>query len=369
MYPPAASSAPPSPAALGALTARTLVGAWRAAPPAPTLTPDELEALVPHLLATGTAGLAWWAVKDDERLAQSDAGRTLRDSFRMQVLHRRLHELRLAAVLDLTASLGLDPLLLKGWSVARAYPSLGLRPCGDVDLVVPATEHVRLQRALDERPRDDDWIDVDLEHRFLTTDGTPLRTLQARAVHVPLDGRAVRIACPEDQLRLVCVHYLRAGGFQPRALCDIALLLETRPAAFDWEIALGDTRQRQWVTVAAGLAERLLGADLSGTPLQGATVPAWVGRHVLEGFGTTSGSFPTWLPPFRPTLNPAALAAQLRARCATDGLATTLHHRRPIPARGPLANQCYDLAYRAVAMAVPVRMKRARRDGSPELAG
>jgi len=46
----------------------------------------------------------------------------------------------------------------------------------------------------------------------------------------------------------------------------------------------------------------------------------------------------------------------------------TMHHRRPIPSRTPTANQCFDLAYRAVALAVPVKMPRARRDGSPERA-
>ena len=45
-----------------------------------------------------------------------------------------------------------------------------------------------------------------------------------------------------------------------------------------------------------------------------------------------------------------------------------MHHRRPIPSRTPIANQCFDLAYRAVALAVPVKMPRARRDGSPERA-
>lgn len=365
MTPPVSPPAAP----LGELTARALVGAWRVSPPAPTLTADQLASLVPHLSATGTAALAWWAIRDHDGLAGSEAGATLRDSYRLQTLHTRLHELRLAAALDLTASLGIDPLLLKGWGIARAYPDRGLRPCGDVDLAVPAAEHLRLQHVLDTRPRDGDWIDVDLEHRFLTTDGTPLTTLNARATQVALDGRQVRVPGPEDQLRLVCVHYLRAGGFQPRALCDVALLLETRPAAFDWDIVLGDARHRQWVTVAAGLAERLLGADLTGTPLQGATVPAWVGRHVLEGFGTPAGTAPTWLPPFRPTLNPADLAEQLRLRWNTDGLATTLHHRRPIPARSPAGSRALDLAYRAAAMLLPVRLQRARRDGSPELAG
>ena len=69
MNPPDGASVSPSTVRLGTLTARALRGAWRATPP--TLGADELELIAPHLLATGTAGLAWWAIKDDEALNQA----------------------------------------------------------------------------------------------------------------------------------------------------------------------------------------------------------------------------------------------------------------------------------------------------------
>lgn len=359
------------PAALGALTAKALRGAWRATPPPPAIDAGEAALLAPHLQLSGLSGLLWWAMKDIPALADGEHGVTFRDVFHRQALDQRLHEVKLGVVLDLAHRLGLDPLLLKGWTVARRYPSPGLRPCGDVDLVVPAAEHVRFQQALNARPHDRDWIDVDLEHRFLTADATPVSTLIARSTRVPVEGREVHVAGAADQLRLVAIHYLRAGGWQPRALCDVALLLETAPPDIDWDVVLGDRLHRNWVTVAAGLAADLLGADLSRTPLHDAAsaVPTWVRQHVIHGFGTTPAEHHGWHAPLRPTLRPTVLAAQLRERWPPDGLDVTLHHRRRISPRSPRGAQAYDAAYRAAAMALPVRLRRARRDGSPEVAG
>jgi hypothetical protein len=359
------------PAALGALTAKALRGVWRATPPPPAIDAAELNALAPHLQHAGLTGVLWWAMRGTPALADGEQGAVFRDVFHRQALDQRLHEVKLGVVLDLARELRLDPLLLKGWTVARRYPSPGLRPCGDVDLVVPAADHVRFQAALNARVYDRDWIDVDLEHRFLTADATPVTTLLGRSAHARVEGREVRVAGAADQLRLVSVHYLRAGGWQPRALCDIALLLETAPPDLDWDVVLGDRLHRNWVTVAAGLAADLLGADLSDTPLRdaAAAVPAWVRAHVIHGFGTTAAEHHRWHAPLRPTLRPTALAAQLRERWPPDGLDVTLHHRRRISPRSPRGAQAYDAAYRAAAMVLPVRLRRARRDGSPEVAG
>lgn len=355
---------------LGFLTAAALRGAWRAAPPPPAIGERELDAVADHLLGNGLGGLAWWAVRSDPGLASSSHAAALQDTFRMQALHRGLHEVKLTKVLGLADDLGLDPLLLKGWSVARRYPSPGLRSCGDVDLAVAAADHDRLQQALDRREHDRDWIDVDLEHRFLTADATPLRVLVERAITVDVGDRTVRVAGPADQLRLVAVHYLRAGGWHARGLCDVALLLETASADLDWDVVLRDPLHRQWVTIAAGLAADLLGADLRATPLTGAdhAVPPWVREHVLRGFGTPAAAHHSWHAPLRLTLRPSEIGRQVRSRWPPDGLAVTLHHRRRISARSPRGAQVFDAAYRAAAMALPVKLARARRDGSPEVA-
>lgn len=356
--------------ALGALTAKALRGSWRAVPPVSALSLTELEAVTPHMHATGTSGLVWWTIRNDAKLNASVAAPELLARFRTLALDLALHEVRLAAALDLAAAAGAEPLLLKGWSVARLYPSPGLRPCGDVDLAVPAAVHTDLQQALDTRPADRDWIDVDLEHRFLTADGTPLRELMARSRRVPLGDREVPVLGEADQLRLVCVHYLRAGGWPVRALCDVALLLEAAPADLDWDVVLKTALHRGWVLVAAGLAERLLGADLTGTPVTGAghRVPSWVVQHVLAGFGTTAAAHNLRHAPFNLAAQPAELVRQLRERWPADGLDLALHHRRPVPKHSPVGLRAYDLAYRGAAFVAPVKMRRARRDGSPEVA-
>ena len=43
---------------------------------------------------------------------------------------------------------GLEVIVGKGWSVARFYPSLGLRPHGDFDLYLRRSDHRRLLAVL-----------------------------------------------------------------------------------------------------------------------------------------------------------------------------------------------------------------------------
>ena len=162
----------------------------------------------------------------------------------------------------------------------------------------------------------------------------------------------VRILGPEDELRLACIHYLRAGGFRALSLCDVALLIETRPAQLDWSLVLPAGRVGAWVMVAAALARDVLGADPGGTPLAAARAPAWVHAHVVRRFADTAD---TRRPP--PTLvytvRPTALARQLRARWPPDALELTIYYRRAIRRRRPIHLQLYDVASRAAAKAVP----------------
>uniref|UniRef100_UPI0035624D47 nucleotidyltransferase family protein n=1 Tax=Paraconexibacter sp. TaxID=2949640 RepID=UPI0035624D47 len=167
---------------LGLLTARALRGVWREQPPTPQLSPTELAHIAPHLLASACSGLAWRAIAGTPSLAETSAGSSLRDAARLHLLQAGLHDLRLDAVLALADDLGLEPILVKGWTLARRYPARGLRPYGDVDLVLPAPDGERMRAALDARPHDDRWVDVDLDHAFLRADRTPVADLWERSV-------------------------------------------------------------------------------------------------------------------------------------------------------------------------------------------
>lgn len=347
----------------GRRTAELLQGSWRDEPPPAALDAAALDDLADHLLACGLSGLGWRAIRSQPALAGRPAGQRLQEGHRLHALQAAVHERRLATVLDLCADLGVDPLLVKGPTVARHHPERGLRPYGDVDLLVSVEERPRLRDALDRRPHSPTWVDVDLEHAFARADATPLAELRGRGERLRLAGRSVLVPGPEDLLRLVCLHYLRAGGWRALSLVDVALLLEqARTAPTDWRVVLPADRRAGWVAQAAALAVELLGADPSGTPLAGHLPPIapWLRAHVLRGFGSTPADRApagAWTR----TADPRRLGAALRARWPPDPLEVALHHRWRVPARNPALLGAVDGLERAAGLLTGLPLARGGR--------
>ncbi len=126
------------------LMARALKGCWRASPP-----PNEIEAelwprLTPLLIGSGAGALAWRRLRG-EMQHELPAGEVsdvaaLRESHRTQALHTSLQERLIASVFVRLQQHSLAAILLKGWSSARLYPEAGLRPLGDIDLLVQPSQ-------------------------------------------------------------------------------------------------------------------------------------------------------------------------------------------------------------------------------------
>lgn len=267
----------------GRLIASALTGAWRGAPPAPTQSEEELARVAPLLAGSGAAALGWWRVRESP-LRVSPAGFDLHDAYRLHALHAALREREIQQVFKLLRSAGVEPLLIKGWAIARLYPHTGLRPYGDIDLCVRPDQQAAAEAALQSPEGQRYW--VDLRHGD-TTDlyGQGFEEWHGRSSLVRLGEVDVRIPGPEDHLRILCLHLLKHGAWRPLWLCDIGAALESRPAEFDWDRLLsGGRRRANWVACTIGLAHRLLGARLEGTPVadRGARLPAWLLPSVLK---------------------------------------------------------------------------------------
>jgi hypothetical protein len=279
-------------AARGGLVARALTGAWRSQEPPPSLSPTELVEIAPILLRTGEAGLLWWRIRSTE-LAETPAALELREVYRHFALQAAVQDRHLVQTVALLRSAGVEPLLVKGWSVARLYPAPGMRPYGDLDLCVRPDQYARARAALrgPEGPRvaadlHDDFSRKHFGHSLL--DDRHMDELYERSHLVRLGETDVRIMAPEDHLRLLCLHLLAHGGWRPLWLCDIAAALESRPTRFDWECCLGgNARRTDWVACTLGLAHRLLGASLENTPIAGRarSLPSWLVSTVLRQWG------------------------------------------------------------------------------------
>ena len=268
----------------GKLVASVLAGAWRASPPPSpsSLSPAALIEVTPLLLRTGAASLGWWRVRSSE-LRTSAAAHELRQAYRLYTLEAGRQERQIVQAITLLRSAGVEPLLVKGWAVARLYPERGLRPYGDIDLCVRPEQYATAVAALAAPAAE--TVAVDLHNGLPQLHRPSLDDVYGRSQLVPLGDFDVRILGPEDHLRYMCIHMLQHGAYRALWLCDIAVVLESLPEDFDWEYLLrGDRRPADWVACTVGLAHQLLGAGLDRIPTaeRDRHLPRWLLPSVLR---------------------------------------------------------------------------------------
>src|SRR5262249_19086335 len=142
-----------------------LTRAWDSESPTPELTAAALEASLPIILPSGCGALAWWRLRRHP-LAKSPPATQFHDAYRQHAIETAVAERAITQGLSVLRRAKLDPILCKGWSVARYYPSPDLRPLGDVDLYLPAGERQRAHDSLASASIDD-MVDVDIENHDL----------------------------------------------------------------------------------------------------------------------------------------------------------------------------------------------------------
>jgi hypothetical protein len=268
-------------AAIGAQLAMLLRRCWRpAVDPTLACSASDIAAIMPRILATGSAGLIWRRVREshaasDPRLA------TLADIHAWQTARSVLFQRRLESVIARLRGEGIEPIVIKGWAFERLYPERGMRSHGDIDLLV---EPAALQHAEALFPGVDY---LDFQSTLHSVDSRPFAELRrgSRLVPGPRGASEARVLSVADELRFACLHFFSHAASRPLWLCDIALLLEHHGSSLDVEACLsGSRRERDGVLCALLLARQLLGAELP--PLLRDAPPAgWVSHAVLCQWG------------------------------------------------------------------------------------
>lgn len=290
------------------LIASLLAGSWRESPPAPELSIDELTGIAPLLIASGGGALAYWKVRGTP-LESTKSGQDLKQAYRLYTLHAAIHQTEIQQVINLLAKVGVEPILVKGWSMAREYPEPALRPYGDIDLFIKpeqfrtaeqalATEEGRkyfvdLHRGADhlcDQPFEDLWSRSEVTSigseslNDKSQRSNDIWKISPASSLIESGGRlTVRVLSPEDHLRILSVHFLHHGAWRPAGLCDIGLMIEKHK--FDWDVCLTSNKTRaRWVECTVGLAHKLLGADISATPFskKGIDLPRWLVPAVMK---------------------------------------------------------------------------------------
>jgi hypothetical protein len=266
------------------LIAKVLGGAWRSSPPELKCSLEELAEVAPLLLGSGAGALAWWRIRNTT-LQTTETAIELHQAYLLHTIHGSLFASKLKQAVALLRSNGVEPILIKGWAVARLYPERGLRPYGDIDLCVSPDQYTKAKALLDSPEYKDYWVDL---HEGLSRhDNSTWDELVKRSQLVKLDEISVRILADEDHLRVLCVHWLGDGAWRPIQLCDIAAAVEAADSGFDWDVCLGrDKRRAKWVASGIGLAQQLLGARVEHCPLQvrAARMPRWLLPTVLRNW-------------------------------------------------------------------------------------
>ncbi|MGE3440070.1 MAG: nucleotidyltransferase family protein [Blastocatellales bacterium] len=297
----------------GYLIATVLHGAWGHVASLP-LTSETFEELTTLLLKSGSAALGWRAISNSD-LRDSPISFQLQQAYRLHTLQAALHERSLIQLASYLRANNLEPLLGKGWAIARSYPEAGLRPYGDFDLYIRPGDHSAMTALL--KAPNAPAASVDLHRGCAELDDRGFDEIFSRSRLIPVGGAEIRIFGAEDHLRLLCLHMLRHGAWRPLWLVDVAVALETRPEDFDWDYFLsGDRRRTGWVVCAIVLASELLGAKINDTPVAHriGALPGWLAPTVLRQWGTEPKPHGTRVPMSHYLRHPSGVIEALRIR-------------------------------------------------------
>ena len=121
---------------------------WRTSPPA-YARPADLAEVLSLLQETGAGSLAYWRLYRSG-LHHSGPARQLKQAYQLHTLEAAIRQEHLQELVLRLRCLGVEPLLIKGWSVSRLYPEPGLRPYGDLDICVRPREFSRAAALLSE---------------------------------------------------------------------------------------------------------------------------------------------------------------------------------------------------------------------------
>jgi hypothetical protein len=329
------------PVARGVAVATVLAGSWRQLPPKLRISPTQVSRIVPQLLIAGAGALASRRVRKSRLSLPTADAQQLRSKYVDYALQAIICEQEIIDVVRCLRARGIDPILIKGWAAGRHYAASTLRPSGDIDICVAPEEMPEAQAVVSKRRSGSHAVDLYHEEIDLL-DSSDFDDLAQHAETVSLAGDKVRVLGAEDNLRILCLHFLKHGAWRAVWLCDITAALEARRKNFDWDRCLGTGKPRaNWVLSVLGLAHELLGADSTGTPAETVTgrLPGWFVACVLKEWNRTDlPTQPKFVSQVTRVRRPAAVFEMLRKRWP-NRIQGTIDARGNFDDRSPLPFQ------------------------------
>ena len=259
-------------------------------PPKGGLSNAKMRTYAALLTSTGAAALAWFGLRRFESQSATDGARLYREAYTRSAGQALAHEAEIARVMQALNASGIRSILLKGWSVGRLYPESGIRPSGDIDLWIDPDQRAKANVILGRMETARQLVDLDHDQLSKFED-RGFGDFYASCDTVHLGPTPIKVLQQEDQIRILCLHFLKHGGWRPIWLCDIAVLLESRSTAFNWDLCLGsDSSRARWIGCTIALARDLLAARIpQGAPrCVTSSPPEWFTRTVLREWSDPS---------------------------------------------------------------------------------
>ncbi len=258
------------------------------------------ESLIRQAQADGVAPLLYWNLSKTGKLAQIPdfAGNALRESYAATWMNNQQILQELGTISKVFHEAGIPIVLLKGVCFALTiYPDIGLRPMGDLDILVPKTklaQGVQLAQKLgyveavpDASPGLNELIG---HHACLRKTGEQGSLLeihdslvaeQAFSFAVSMDWfweqtqplaheifHHLQMLSPTAQVLFAAAHAMLQHGQQNSPLrwfYDIDLLIRSYNEAIDWEMLIQQARFFEWGSALKSALERSV--ELFETPI------------------------------------------------------------------------------------------------------
>jgi hypothetical protein len=199
----------------------------------------------------------------------------------------RVYEKRIERVWQEFEENNLEPILLKGWRAAQYYPKPHLRTIGDIDIAVNPKRFEIAEKLLKTLPE----REIDLHKGLKYLDNADWVNVYSNSIQVKCGNTLIRVLRPEDDLRVLCTHWLIDSGVNREKLWDIYYAFDNRQPNFDWGRFLdtAGAKRRRWLICAIGITHKYLGLDIENTPLseEAKHLPKWLTRAIEKEWEST----------------------------------------------------------------------------------
>lgn len=210
------------------------------------------------------------------------------EELRWHLLMTKKFERQIADAFEIFRKQGIEPLLIKGWAVARYYPRDKPRFFGDVDIAVAAEHYDKASRMV--TGPELAFLPIDLHRELRSLDTLPWKAIIDRSEVIETVSGNIRVPCGEDHLRILCVHWLTDGGAYRDKLWDVYHLIDNRRDDFDWDRAVGSVNpvRQGWIKTTIAIAHKYLGLPVDDLPFAQDVrkVPIWIERALAKEWAT-----------------------------------------------------------------------------------